>query len=424
MKIDKRLSIALMIATVTFVPAVCDESSISGGHIIGFSGLGTVYSGSNGDPIVSPGTNTIQAVLNDPGTKDGSTLTLLPGLFKTSNSGPNPYTTIDVSKSVNIAGWLGPTWTHVNGEGLGSVFTIEAGKRVTLSGMTIENGAADMGAGIFNRGILTVKNCKLINNHATIGGGGIFNEGTVNMYGGSITRNTATFGGGIFNEGTLNLNHVLVSDCYSDFFGGGIYNGGTLNLKDVQMTGNTAVYGSAIFNDDSDFWFESYGGVLNMNQGTSLTDNFADVSGTIYNWGTVNMYGGSITRNTATYGGGIYNDGIGGTATINMNKGSSIAYNTADYGGGIYNHGNGGAAIVNMNQRSSITGNTAKYGGGIYNNGEGPLSTATINMNKGSSIVHNTAYAGGGVYNYYGTLNQGKGTIKNNNPDDVYPPPV
>jgi hypothetical protein len=43
-----------------------------------------------------------------------------------------------------------------------------------------------------------------------------------------------------------------------------------------------------------------------------------------------------------------------------------------------------------MNWCSSITGNIADYyGGGIYNDGQHGI--ATVNMNKGSSITHNTA---------------------------------
>jgi len=117
-----------------------------------------------------------------------------------------------VYKSVTIDG-AGVDKTIVNGDtngdtvGDGSVFTI-GDATVTLSDMTITNGKAQYGAGIYiyNEGTLNLKN--ILISHNTIenyygGGGGIFNEhGTVNMYAGSsITDNAATMnGGGIYEQ--------------------------------------------------------------------------------------------------------------------------------------------------------------------------------------------------------------------------------
>jgi hypothetical protein len=456
MKIDKRLSIALTIAIVAFVPAACDATlSIGGGHSIGYSGTGAIYSGSNGDPIVSPGTNTIQAVLNDPGTKDGSTLTLLPGLFKTSDSGPNPYTTIDVSKSVNIVGWWGPTWTHVNGGGLGSVFTIEAGKRVTLSGMTIENGKADEGGGINNMGTLNLNNVVVTDNTANFGGG-IYNQAgmvTINK-GSSISGNSVTQGGGgIFNDGLGNIATVTINkgstiSGNTAVLGGGIYNMGDLGTAKIEMNGGTifgnkAVVdsgfggsGGGIYNDGSQGGtttvdmatdssiadntaysygggFYNLGGTLNMYSSSSITGNFAGISGggIINNgdngagplYGMVNMYQrSSITDNHAdssinsndadNFGGGIANwDGI-----VNMYKGSSIVNNEADFGGGISN---------NYNDPYDLPGGTVIMNGGSISrnkawNGAGILNAGTVEMNQGSSITSNKAsYVGGGIFN-------------------------
>ena len=212
-------------------------------------------------------------------------------------------------------------------------------------------------------------------------------------------------GGGICNSGTLTLDHVVVTDNnnLSTIMGGGIYNGGTLNLNNVLIMNNEAMYGAGVYNDGS-------GGtaIVNMNRCSSITGNEAQSSGSgIYNIaGTINMNkDSSITNNTATWGGGILNDGAGylgagHTTIVDMNRGSSIAYNTAkNDGGGIYNSGDGGTVTINMNRCSSITSNIADYyGGGIYNDGQ--HGTATISMNQGSSITSNIAdYYGGGIYN-------------------------
>src|SRR5271157_2144687 len=229
------------------------------------------------------------------------------------------------------------------------------------------------------------------------------------------TKNNQAYhaGGGIYNGGTLTLDHVVVSDNdnKSTNIGGGIYNGGTINLNNVLITNNEAMYGAGVYNDGS-------GGtaIVNMNRCSSITGNKAWSGSGIYNSGTINLNKGStITNNTAIWGGGISNDGAGGaghTTIVDMNKGSTIAYNTAyNDGGGIYNSGDSGTVTINMKQGSSITGNIADYyGGGIFNDGQ--HGTATINMKRGSSITYNTAKnpkpSGGGVYS---TNNGGTATV-------------
>ena len=86
-----------------------------------------------------------------------------------------------------------------------------------------------------------------------------------------------------------------------------------------------------------------------------------------------------IRQNNASYGGGIYNDGSGGSATLTMVD-CSILSNSVSYGGGgIYNDAsNTGSATLSM-WNSIVDGNSAAFftmppigggdGGGIFNAG-------------------------------------------------------
>jgi len=80
-------------------------------------------------------------------------------------------------------------------------------------------------------------------------------------------------GGGIRNDGTLELSNVKISNCFSTD-GGGIYSTGTLTLEDVTLTGNTA---------DND-------------------------GGGLFTSGNISITRSTLNSNEADYGGGIYFD--------------------------------------------------------------------------------------------------------------------
>ncbi len=142
--------------------------------------------------------------------------------------------------------------------------------------------------------------------------------------------------------------------------GCGVYiNGGTFNMYGGSITGNTATDG------------KGRGGGVYVTSG-----------------GAFKMFGGSITGNEATDGGGVYM--IGSNSKFTM-KGGSITGNTADgNGGGVYVNG----GTFEMSGSAGITGNKAdSTGGGVCVNYDG-----TFNMSNNSCITGNTAYHGGGVY--------------------------
>ena len=174
---------------------------------------------------------------------------------------------------------------------------------------------------------------------------------------------------------------LTITDCHTDDQVG-------------KITHNNGEAGNGIFvssNDDSC-------GTLTLWKG-NITGNSAEYGG-VENYGTLNLYGGSIWGNTAnSYGGGVYNSG-----TLNI-EGGSIAENTAGRdGGGVYiSYGS-----LSMSD-GSITDNSAgRGGGGIY------ISYGSLTMSGGSITSNSATSNGGGVYNF-GTFNlSGDVTIKDN----------
>ena len=132
-------------------------------------------------------------------------------------------------------------------------------------------------------------------------------------------------------------------------------------------------------------------------------------SGVEVNGGKFNLYGGSITKNTAANGGGVY---VGEGGTFNMYGTSSITDNTATKGGGgVYVSGGtfnmyGGEIAYNKSEGENSS------GGGVYVvNGTFTMSGGTISGNKAEST--NGADGGVGVYND-ATFTMSGGTISGN----------
>ena len=169
--------------------------------------------------------------------------------------------------------------------------------------------------------------------------------------------------------------------------------GGTLTLTDCQ--GNPGKVKHTGDGSGSGVEVES-GGTFNMYGGT-ITGNTADTyGGGVCVTGTnskFNMYGGKITDNTATNGGGGVYVSVGATFTMDGNASVTSNRATGSNGtsGGVYVSNNG---TFTMNG-GTISGNTAistDGGVGVYR-GTDP---AKFEMN-GGEITGNQASQGGGV---------------------------
>src|SRR6266508_4291928 len=134
------------------------------------------------------------------------------------------------------------------------IFDIWSGT-VSISGLTVSNGRADFGGGIYNGFILDLNDCRITGNLATQSGGGIANDGgTMTMSNCVISGNAGDegWGGGVYNGGTLDAtdctvsNNTVTSTLGYAVFGGGVYNngGGTLTFTNSKIIGNFATGGA------------------------------------------------------------------------------------------------------------------------------------------------------------------------------------
>ncbi len=270
------------------------------------------------------------AIMEANHTPGGATIHFeLPGTVTYLLTIPKSGTDDEATGDLNITNTLtligngaGRTIIDGNGSVLGDN-VLEITGTVVISGVTIQHGAslslgASRGGGIYHYGgALTLINSAILSN--TVDG-------------------PNAYGGGILSYDALTLTHSLVRGNRTGSInasGGGIYSGGKLTLSDSIVSSNTT--------------------------------------------------SGSIGS-----GGGIL---VGNTATI---VGSTIDRNSAQYGGGLFNYNNTSLVIIN----STVSGNqSATHGGGLYNNsGTTSLYNATFTDNLANADASNNGL-GGGVFN-------------------------
>jgi hypothetical protein len=239
-----------------------------------------------------------------------------------------------------------------------SIFTVDSGVTVSLSGMTISGGNDFSGSGVDNSGTLTVRNSIFSNDSAFQNGGGegggIFNgiDSTATVVNCIFTGNSSADGGGFFNYGDAAITSSIFANnssnsTYQGLGGGGIFNAShaALTIGNSVFTNNTAIAGGGD-------------------------------GGAIVSYGVLTVTGSFFANNSAAEGGGILNGSLD-TTTINSstfinNSAIGIDGGYMGIGGGILNEGT--ALIVTDSIFINNTASTA--GGGLFTNGEG---TATVN---------------------------------------------
>lgn len=242
--------------------------------------------------------------------------------------------------------------------GLGSVFVgggITNNGTLDLVNVTVSGNSGVCGGGVRNNGTLTLNNTMVAGNWA-YGGGGIWNNTSA-----SLTLNDSVVevnwvyyeGGGIRNSGAVTLNNTTVEDNSANYDGGGIYNMGTLDLIDVTVEDNSASSGGGILNE----------GALTLTNAKVLGNSSSNTGGGIFNEGNLDLTNTVLSGNSAMYGGGILNYYNPITLTN-----TTVAGNSASrMGGGVFPINSGGTTTLN---NSIVALNTANWGspnvGGAY----------------------------------------------------------
>jgi hypothetical protein len=321
----------------------------------------------------------------------------------------------------------------ISGDNAYRVFSITNGVAVTITAVTVRDGYANNGGGIWSAGTLqlnsarivsnttgdffwpngqgggvfiyqgsaTLSGTQVLSNSASSGGGVCFWEGnaTLNISGGEIGGNSASSGGGVYVwEGSATLNETNVNNNSAHSGGGGVYVwAGSATLSETQVLNNSASYGGGVY---------VRAGSATLS-GTQVLSNSASAWG-----GGVCDLGGSVTmsktqviNNSALYGGGVYEGG--GSATLSRTQ---VVSNSARLGGGgVYV--DVGSATLN---RTQVVSNSARLGGGVYVYGEYDMN-GKLNVSGGEISSNSAITYGGGVYVYQDSSATLNGTNINDN---------
>ena len=294
-----------------------------------------------------------------PADNDYDTINVPVGFYQLAITGTDDLAAsgdLDLTASVVIVG-EGATSTIVDADQIDRVFDVNpAGTKpapeVEFRDLTIQNGAAENGAGIRSLDDLTLVDTDVVYNRAECFGGGIYSASPLILDGTFVDKNSAEggecdeAGGGIFSTAPASLsNGSSINLNNTPELGGGIYNAGTgtpgLLVVDSEVSGNvlTALQGSEI---------EGAG---------------------IYNETSAEIDGSGVLGNVAFSGtgAGIYNGGDEGPSILDIVD-STVGLNVAGDGpgGGIYAN----PSSVTTTELTAFAGNISVGGGGIYNAGD------------------------------------------------------
>ena len=210
----------------------------------------------------------------------------------------------------------------------------------TVKGGVIYGGSAEKGGGVYvaGGGTFTMTGGNIVGCMATASatfqarGGGVFvaDRGTFTMSGGSIAGCTTvggySYGGGIYNEGTVNLSGTAeIRDCHAKdsdgetAFGGGISDNG----EAFQISGNVRITGCTASGGGTDAVSMDTGSVISGGTFDGSVQNTGTISGGTFNGRVVNskmitdgIFNGEVVNDYGTITGGTFNGVVTNYSTI------------------------------------------------------------------------------------------------------------
>jgi Dockerin type I domain/Chlamydia polymorphic membrane protein (Chlamydia_PMP) repeat len=250
-----------------------------------------------------------------------------------------------VTDSLSVIG-PGSGLLTLNAGGASGVFYVPSDTLMSLSGMTLTNGA--LGA-IFATARLSLSDIAISNNQSvySVGGGGIYLQGSLTMIDCIVSNNRVTGsnagGGGIYVSGgpvVIDRSSILNNEAGGS--GGGLYaySPGTLQISDSTFSGNLSnTYPSGLGGGGISIYGDLAPGsfIRNSTISGNVAANGSPGGGlSLYFYGTLAIANSTITGNsTSGQGGGIAVSNYYVTPNISLNS-SIIAGNSA---GGAANSG-------------------------------------------------------------------------------------
>ncbi len=398
---------------------------------------------------------------------DGDTIHIASGAY---------FENVILDRDLTLRGTEGDQLTVINGMALGTTVSVNAGVTTMLEGLTVTNGRASDGAGLFfGAGAnVTLESSTVSNNvafdatRAGVGGGIYGSSGTLTLTNSTIQSNHASgwydtdrsteggVGGGVFCESsTVTLHNTTVS---ANSAGSASYNyageggtGGGLCILDGSLT----ITESSILSNGayaaSDQYLDAFGGrgggIYCSN--SALQVESSEIMGNVAGAGSgaagggVAAIGGTselvhclVELNASRVGGGL--SFAGGTQTITN---STISRNQAlagyyqvwsARGGGIANSGTLELRSSVLADNEGTTENLGRIdGGAIYNSGDLLVADSSLTgtrmsfqsgterqgdgggiFNSGSAAVVRSLISDNSCWSGAGVLNGGDGTLE------------
>lgn len=250
--------IALLVVITVVIQA---EFARSTGFTVNTTVDAVDVSPGNGVCATASGQCTLRAAIMETNALPGAdTITMPAGTYALTIPGADENSGVtgdlDITDELTLSG-AGAANTVVDGGGLDRVIEVRRPQMpsVGIRDMTVRNGNASGGGGIYSAGSLALSGVTISGNTATGVGGGIFNSGMLILSDATISGNAAGYGGGIDNNhggpdptmnGTVTATNVTVSGNAASAGGGGIENAWSATLINVTVTGNSAGGGGGI----------------------------------------------------------------------------------------------------------------------------------------------------------------------------------
>ena len=182
-------------------------------------------------------------------------LTIAPSGANGDESGDlNLTSPVDPDQKIYING-ANPISTIIDANHTDRAISISAGRKATISGLTVRNGndssVGGLGGGIQNTGNLTLSSCIIENNYSSSAGGGIGNrfEGVLAIQDCVVRLNaTAYSGGGLYLAGLSSISYSRISSNVAVGAGGGVFvsENADAYFRATTISSNGANYGGGV----------------------------------------------------------------------------------------------------------------------------------------------------------------------------------
>jgi predicted outer membrane repeat protein len=278
------------------------------------------------------------------------------------------YAPVEITKPITIRG-VSRTETMLDAQGTGTTILVTS-TDVYLENLTVRGGTGSPVGG------------------TTYGGGGAFVEAGASLNAVAVSfrdNDVVGYGGAIYAAGDVTLTNCDVFDNYATLRGGAIHSEGTaIVAHESRIFYNQAKYGAGLY---------LQGGDADLT-GTQVAGNFADAGGGLVVGADAVVTGGTISANSANTGGGGIWLRAGTLRLVGVTVSDNVS--VANGGGGAWISGAGRLVSENSNWVNDTRTDCprANIPSDLYTNGDGDLcasdaadfSCSSLGCDAGSEV--------------------------------------